>query len=100
MIVKLDLPVPSTIRQTDRTLLLSLLARKPRCSKASKEGGYSSMATTNLHPKRVTIFHQGCVEVYEKLGEHLKAEADRRSNPSNGPTPHSKLTGVLINLRI
>ena len=48
------------------------------------------MATTNLHPRRVTIFHQGCVEVYEKLGEHLKAEADRRSSPSIGPTPHSK----------
>jgi len=46
MIVKLDLPIPSTIRPTDRTLLLSLLARKLRCSKASKEGGYSSMATT------------------------------------------------------
>ena len=47
-------------------------------------------AATNLYPKRVTIFHQGCVEVYEKLGEHLRAEADRRASPSVRPTPHSE----------
>ena len=55
-------------------------------------------ATINLRPIRLVIFHQGCSEVYEKLGEYLRAEADRRTIPSIGPTPHSKWDRCLDRL--
>lgn len=43
------------------------------------------MATTNLHPKRVTIFHQGCVEVYEKLGRAPKGRSGQQGKPVYRP---------------
>ena len=57
-------------------------------------------AATNLCPKRVTIFHQGCVEVYEKLGEYLRAERTGGQARLSALRRTRNGTGVLINLRI